>query len=355
MKRYEIIIKPVSGFGTPLKGDTLFGQFCWQAAYDNSLLNGGLEKWLETYSSQPFAVFSSAVPRLVNGADVWYALRRPDCPISWFFPDRSQDRAAIIDARKSIKKAKYLAVKNTLKLDWENAELWTDQHLLKQYRTGMTSDMQYQLSHLESKEFETVFPQPHNSINRITGTTGSGMFAPYVKTGTHYYPEITMAIFVLIDEDATDLERLCTGLSRMGAFGFGRDASIGLGRFELVSSKEIAWVNPTGANACYTLGPCVPEPNSFNFNNAWFSPFTRFGRHGDRLATSGKPFKNPVIMADEAAIFQPIDPDGFSRPYFGTAVRGVSKAQPNAVTQGYAPYLPFRLEAIHERNIPLCD
>lgn len=353
MKRYEIVIKPVSGFGTPLKGDTLFGQFCWQAAYDIGLLNGGLDKWLDVYSSNPFAVFSSAVPRLGHSSDVWYMFRRPDFPVSWFYQDKSQDRSATIDARKNIKKARWLAVKNRPELDWKHAELWTDQHLLQQSKMDVTSDSRCQWTCSESLEFETVFSQPHNSINRLTGTTGTGMFAPYVKTSRHYYPETRLAIFVLVNEDATDIERICRGLEQIGAFGFGRDASTGLGRFNVLMFNEIEFSTPANANACYMLGPSVPLPDSYR--NAWFSPFVRFGRHGDRLAASRNPFKNPIIMADEAAVFQPVDPSGFSIPYFGTAVRGVSKAQPNAVTQGYAPYLPFRLEAIHERNIPLCD
>lgn len=40
MKLLEITIKPEAGFGAPLKGDTLFSQFCWQGAYDRSLLDG---------------------------------------------------------------------------------------------------------------------------------------------------------------------------------------------------------------------------------------------------------------------------------------------------------------------------
>ena len=34
MKLYAIVIETHSGFGTPLKGDTLFGQFCWEVAMD---------------------------------------------------------------------------------------------------------------------------------------------------------------------------------------------------------------------------------------------------------------------------------------------------------------------------------
>ena len=57
MKLYEIIIKPESGFGTPLKGDTIFGHFCWQAVYNPDLLNGGFDKRIACYGQRPFAVF----------------------------------------------------------------------------------------------------------------------------------------------------------------------------------------------------------------------------------------------------------------------------------------------------------
>ena len=62
MKTYEIILKPLSGFGTPLKGDTLFGHICWQAAYDSSLFDAPLDTLLSGYASSPFLVISSAYP-----------------------------------------------------------------------------------------------------------------------------------------------------------------------------------------------------------------------------------------------------------------------------------------------------
>jgi CRISPR-associated protein Csm4 len=78
----------------------------------------------------------------------------------------------------------------------------------------------------------------------------------------------------------------------------------------------------------------------------YFAPFTRFGRHGDVLAKSSNPFKNPVIMADEGAIFMPADLDRtMNKPYIGTAVTNISKAEPNAVTQGYSLYIPVIVEA----------
>ena len=63
MKIYEITIKPLSGFGTTLKGDTLFGHICWQAAYDDGLFGRSIESLLSNYSENPFVVMSSAYPR----------------------------------------------------------------------------------------------------------------------------------------------------------------------------------------------------------------------------------------------------------------------------------------------------
>ena len=75
MKVYEITLKPVTGFGTPLKGDTIFGHFCWQIAYDEALLGKTIDDLLSNYNSKPFAVFSSAYPKFCEGKEYLYALK----------------------------------------------------------------------------------------------------------------------------------------------------------------------------------------------------------------------------------------------------------------------------------------
>jgi hypothetical protein len=49
-------------------------------------------------------------------------------------------------------------------------------------------------------------------------------------------------------------------------------------------------------------------------------------------------------MADEGAVFVAATGAAFDKPYIGSAVRGVSKAIPGAVTQGYSLYIPVRME-----------
>lgn len=120
-------------------------------------------------------------------------------------------------------------------------------------------------------------------------TTGRGMFAPFAETADFYYPETELAIFVLIDEDATDIDRMTTALCRIGTVGFGRNASTGCGRFSLAKSTEKAWSPKAEADACYTLAPAIPEKGLYK--DGWFTPFTRFGRHGDALAVSKIPLR----------------------------------------------------------------
>jgi CRISPR-associated protein Csm4 len=341
LKFYEITICPLSGFGTTLKGDTLWGHFCWQVAYDPSLVDGSLEYVLSVYDESPFAVFSSVFPKLEKES-TYYALKRPDIPLSWLFPSDKSNEEEYYKNIKENKKQKWMLLGENLGINLSDACFLNDEKLLNEV-TAITAEKTRKI--MEAAEYENFishFSQPHNTINRLTQTTGADNFAPYVKENIYYYQGTKLALFVLLDENMTDIDQIKKGLENIGRFGFGRDASIGLGRFEICESNEINVAVPQNANACYLLAPCVPEKN--RFKRMYFTPFIRFGKHGDRLANVGNPFKNPVVMADEGAVFIPNDKGVFDKPYIGRAVTGVSKAKPSSVVQGYAPYLPVKLE-----------
>ncbi|MBN2568615.1 MAG: hypothetical protein JXB42_04190 [Deltaproteobacteria bacterium] len=343
MKLYEIIIKPLSGFGTPLKGDTIFGHVCWQAAYDDSLLNGGLDKWIACYEQKPFAVFSSACPRIEESGKFFYAVKRPDMPISIIFPPQADERRKRFEELKNSKKKKWLRMGDNLSLRFDSGRFLDDEQLVKASKRQLTENTKKTMRKRGHQEFYAAFEQQHNTINRLTMTTGEGMFAPFTEKASSYYPETELAVFVLLDEDATDIERVRSALERIGTFGFGRDASTGCGQFELGDGDEVSFPSDNSANACYMLAPSVPPEDMFR--SYYFTPFIRFGKHGDRLATSENPFKNPVVMADEGAVFIPKNNDAFQKPYVGKAVLNTSKIKEHMVVhQGYAPYIPFRLE-----------
>ena len=344
MKLYAITIRPLSGFGTSLKGDTIFGQFCWEVAHDSALVNGGLTDCLESYDESPFVVFSSAYPTsLETSTGGWYALKRPDLPHGYLWNDSDSASYKKVAERKERKNRKWMITDSSLAITTIGDHYISDSQLVERVSKGASGLRPFPEYGKHEKFVFRHFPQPHNTINRLTNTTGTGAFAPYSQEITFYLKGLDLVIFSLVDPQFTNIERVVKGLERMGAFGFGKDASIGIGRFSVVGHKEIATQNTPDCNAVYCLGPCVPARSSYS--EAFFLPFVRFGKHGNTLAQSPAPFKNPVIMADEGAVFLPNDSEPLTRGYFGSSVRGVSKSMSQAVTQGYSITIPFKLEA----------
>lgn len=342
MKFHAIIIQPTAAFGTPLKGDTIFGHFCWQAA-ENEVLSGDLDQWIDRYQDTPFAVFSSAFPRIVKNGTIFYALPRPSLPATNSAGRSGKERYQQLTTRKKDKKKKYLLVGDDLQPVFTTDRYYSDEDLFQFHLESLPAEQQKGLRLLSGKQRKLSggFEQAHNTINRLTMTTGTGQFAPFSSENIHYLPNVKLAVFVLFNEEATDIERIKAAFVNMGIWGFGRDASAGLGRFQVVEVREMK-IPMDKKSSCYTLSPCVPEKNSYK--NSYFTPFTRFGKHGAALIHKRKPFKNPVVMADEGAVFTPNNFGVFAKPYIGSAVANLSKADKRTVMQGYAIYLPCDIE-----------
>lgn len=350
LKVYEITIEPISGFGTTLKGDTIFGHFCWQVFYDAGLIGMSLEELLSSYQNNPLIIFSSAFPKFLdkNNKKYTYALKTPNLPMEELFKIEV-DKKEQIGKRKENKNKKWMLVNEGKKFSsFKELEFIDDEVLYKKAKADLTEDYIKTMQKAGESRLISSMRQYHNKINRCTWTTGSEGFAPFAVEQDFFYPELELALFIGIDEAVLQIEQVKEGLERIGQIGFGKDASTGSGRFELKEENEIdlASFGSDKPNACYTLSPCVPKKNVFS--EMYFTPFTRFGRHGDILAKSGNPFKNPVIMADESGIFKYAAGNNtnnsiFNKPYIGTAVTGVSKAELKTVVQGYSLYIPVEV------------
>ncbi len=342
MKLYEITIKPKSAFGTTMIGDTIFGHFCWQVAHDDSLLDGGLEKNLAVYDSQPFAVFSSAFPKIASGNSTAYFLPKPEHP-AFMASGKNATIKEKIETRKELKKKKWLKLENKELSISPMESLLSDEELIKKLENELVPECLKLAEKTNSKSIQINYSQPHNSINRLTQTTGKGDFAPYSSDHFFFYPEMELVVFVVVDENVTSIEQIMQGIDRIGQSGFGRDASTGMGKFEINEEYEELVPDFKNADACYSLAPCVPAKGEFT--QTFFSPFVRYGKHGDMLARSENPFKRPVIMAREGAVFFPNDRSSLEKLWIGSAVRNVSFLKPETVCQGYSPWLPVKLGA----------
>jgi CRISPR-associated protein Csm4 len=319
MQTLRLSLKPCSAFGTPLKGDTLFGQLCW--AIRNRFGEARLIKLLQDYTAgRPFAVISDAFP----GGH----LPRPMLPGHVFDEARGIDRKA---ARKRI---------------WLPLECFP-------YPIATWSNHCQSAQELPAGVV-TPHPQPHNSINRATGTTGAG-FDPYTMNQLWFAGEADTApildVYLLLDETRLTGADLQAAFTDMSALGFGRDASIGLGKFEIIEIMDFELPVQANANAWLTLAPCAPQGLGWEEARCFYQPFTRFGRHGDLGVHLGNPFKTPVLLAGTGAV---LTPPTYGRQLFtGQGLGGdgcLSKAIPETVHQGYAPVVGIALPKMEQKE-----
>ena len=89
-----------------------------------------------------------------------------------------------------------------------------------------------------------LHPQPHNSINRLTGTTGRGDFAPYTLMQRWHAPEVALCCRVVFDPERIEAAEIRQLFEDIGATGFGRDASIGLGKFAVETADRASTGRP---------------------------------------------------------------------------------------------------------------
>lgn len=314
MQTHRLTLQPLSAFGTPLAGDTLFGQLCWTLR--RQLGNARLNDLLHGYTAgRPFAVLSDAMPQGY--------LPLPTLP-SWFWAKTQVER-------KVLKKKRWLPL----------AAL---KRPLPEWQAQAHSDAE--ASHAGS-EISPVIEraQPHNSINRQTGTTGTGRFAPYSQPQSWFHPAVRLHLYAALDSTRLSLDELLEALQAMGKTGYGRDASIGLGKFAVGADKEGLPASPGAANAWLSLGPLAPQGQGFVPEHSYYQPLTRFGRHGDLAVHSGNPFKRPVLLAKAGSVLTPTRFDA-QRPFIGQGLSGVSDSQPETVQQGYAPAIGILLPTL---------
>jgi len=304
-------IQPCSAFGGSIRGDTLFGQLCWIILHRFG--EERLQTLLQGYTeAKPFLVVSDAFPAGFLPKPAWPLYRYNDVP----------------DAdRKQVKKRQWLS-----KTDFTLP--------MREWLRVCKSEMEITGKHLWQEK-----AQPHNTINRLSNTTGTDIFAPYQMA--QYWPtqDMPLEIYLCFDAGRIYQEEIEIMIEDIGTSGYGRDISIGLGKFELLKEDSTAWPEQPKANAWITLSPCAPQGLPLDAEHCWYQPFTRFGRHGDMAVHTGRPFKSPVLLVNTGAI---LTPNKYQKNLFvGQGLGGdgsLSHAIPETVQQGYAPVLAVHLE-----------
>lgn len=315
---YQATLALHTPVGTPLAGDTLFGHLCW--ALRDAFGSAELGRRLEGYTSgQPWLVVSDGFP-------AGY-LPKPTVP-------------ALLRAETDPKKRK--EAKSLRWLAWEQRAA-----PLSALLAGAVDDAAAYGRDDQGRSLAPHHrPQAHNTLDRQSGTTGPGAFAPYTQPTTFHAPGQRIDLHLALDEERLTPEQARELLEAVGLMGYGRDASTGLGKFS-VQSLEASPSAPWPENAaCWTLAPCSPQGQGFVGARSFWKVLTRFGRHGNTHAVAGQPFKTPLLLAATGAVLVP-GPGMPRRPFVGRGLGGdgsLSKTEPATVHQGYAPALPLILE-----------
>jgi len=289
MKLYKTTITPTSNFATPLQGDTIFGQICWaiRLKYSEDRLN----ELLKDYEEEPFLVVSDG---FANGF-----LPKPTMPSFLLGEDNNK--------KKENRKRVWLSFNDLIDAKFTNAK--TDKE-----------------ANNNDKNINLV----RNSINYKTFTTDEKSFAPY---GVDEFCLSKKDIYFLLN-DNFELKELRESLLLLSQMGYGKDTTVGKGRFEFSEIEQIEI--DTTSNAFMTLSPA----NLYNIEakELFYEPFTKFGKHGQLLANKN-PFKKPLLLAKSGAVVIYDNPKSLS--FIGSAIKGHS-AHKNSVHQGYSISLPIR-------------
>ena len=281
---YKTTIKPLSNFSTVLKGDTFFGHICWAIVYRYG--EDKLKELLKSYDLKPFIIVS-------DGFTSGY-LPKPKMPSYLLGEDPKEKK----ENRKKI----WLSLKDLQEAKFNNAKTAKE--------IG------------EDKELDIV----RNSINYKAFKTDGEQFSPYSESEMKLTKK---DIYFLLHKDFS-LDLLNEILELLSEFGYGKDTTIGKGRFQFTKLEKV----DIDFKGKYFM---TLSPSDISGYKAYYENFVRFGKLGGNRANTN-PFKKPLILADSAAVVM-FDEQKECK-YIGKAIKNISTYE-DVVHQGYAITIPI--------------
>jgi CRISPR-associated protein Csm4 len=175
-----------------------------------------------------------------------------------------------------------------------------------------------------------------NWINRATDTAGD----PYDLRGL-VLPRI--AIYWRIEQSSLPLVR--DFLADLKETGYGKRKSIGYGQIDSFTEPEEfrGFADVPDANGFVTLSRFVPSPN--DPTDGFWNTVVKYGKLGEELATSGNPFKRPLIQLACGSCFR----DSMQREWYGQLIGGLSNRE-EVKHYGFAFPVMMRLAHPKERE-----
>ncbi len=288
MAIYKTTITPNSNFATPLMGDTLFGQICWAISFKFG--EDKLKELLSNYEENPFLIVS-------DGFASGY-LPKPTMPMKYLNEDES--------LKKENCKKIWLTILELQKGQFEKAKTNKD---------------------IDNIEKDGVIIRNH--LNYKTFLTGNG-FDPYGERELSFSKK-DIYFYIGDNFSVNDLEKVLKLISEMG---YGKDTTIGKGRFEFSTLEKVNWQKESSS----FMSLSVFTPFKLDVKEIFYEPFTRFGKTGLSRANTN-PFKNPILLAKSGAVI--VFNEKKSLFYVGKGIKNISTYK-DIVHQGYSIVIPIK-------------
>ena len=271
----RIKLRPVGVWTTPWQADSLMGALAvtWARAHGSEALRRDLlDRWL---AQDPPFVISDAFP------GDW--LPAPASLALWDWPE---------DQRKAIKKLRWLSPAGFAGAQ-QGLRPEPDQDLQSPVKDGI---------------------RLRNSVSRSANSAGAdgGQLFPITYTALTA-PDGHLSIYARY---ADGLDMLVETLTLLGRSGFGADASVGHGGFEVVGDPEPCQelVDVAGANGFVSLSTYQPASDD-PVDGAWRT-FVKYGTLAPEFHDVAV-FKRPQVMLEAGATFRT---SGSPKPFYGGVI-----------------------------------
>jgi CRISPR-associated protein Csm4 len=308
MRLYKSTFRLSSASATLWHADTIFGHLCWSLLRERG--EHALQAFLELYEGgEPPVLLSDGFPGEL--------LPRPllSSGVAGLSELPKHER---IEAQRRVKATAgtewlSLADFNAMRQGGSPTALPLAEEILEAVRSGVT---------------------PKNQIDRVTNTAGGGAGTLYDMEEFHL-PQVTL-FWRIADEYIETVNRFLRDLQ---VSGYGKRKGIGYGRIESFTLAEFDGFIPVAeADGFVTLSRFVPAPA--DPTDGFWKAAVKYGKLGEEFASSGNPFKCPLIQLAAGSCFRTAQ----VREWYGHLIGGLS-TRPEVKQYGFAFPIPLRWPA----------
>lgn len=281
----KLTLQLKSGLLTELQSDTVMGHFCWRMK--DLLGEPKLTEFISLYQNGD-PVFTISNSLFEKNTELFFP--KPVLHIKNIEEVQNSKREKLIDfmINKELKSVSLLTLSQfNLVLNGKLKELYSSLQQDKLERPKFTSDLRVSVE-----------------IDRRSFTSKEGQLFSYYP---NFLDENTRIFFLLkvLNERKFNEFQCNVILKDVFEIGFGKKKSSGYGEFKVLSSLEdfSKITEPSNGNAFITLGNYLPSNDDKIKENSLYTFIVKYGKLGEELSLSEKPFKKPLIMFEPGSIF----------------------------------------------------